>query len=63
MKRETIGIVRPMGLNGRVVIPVEFRKELDIEIGDDCEIKLVNINKSKKVIEITKKKELENEQN
>ncbi|MEA4912561.1 MAG: AbrB/MazE/SpoVT family DNA-binding domain-containing protein [Oscillospiraceae bacterium] len=32
------GIVREMDKLGRVVIPVEFRRMLDIAVGDDLEI-------------------------
>lgn len=53
--RDYIGITRNLDQLGRVVIPVEFRRELGIELGDELEIKLVQLNKKDKVIEITKK--------
>ena len=38
---ETIGIKRKLDNLGRVVIPIEFRKELDIKVLDKIEIFLV----------------------
>lgn len=54
-KREYIGITRPVDQVGRVVIPSEIRKELDINADDILELKIIQINKTKKVIEISKK--------
>ena len=56
-ERKSIGITRPLDKAGRVVIPSEIRKELDIIPDDILEIKMVVIDKNKKVIEITKKEE------
>lgn len=54
-KRQVIGINRPLDNVGRVCLPVEFRKELGIEINEILEIKLVSVDRNKKVIEISKK--------
>jgi len=32
------GIVRELDIHGRIVIPMEIRKSLDIEVGDRIEI-------------------------
>ena len=54
MKRNYVGITRPLDRAGRVVIPSEIRKELNINPDDILEIKVL-VEKNKKVIEITKK--------
>lgn len=55
MKRKYFGITRPLDRCGRVVIPAEYRKELDINPEDELELKIVIVEKNKKVIEIMKK--------
>lgn len=56
-KREYIGITRQVDQLGRIVIPVEIRRELDIDLGEELEIKIALLNKRTKVIEIRKKGE------
>ena len=53
-KREYIGVIRNVDKTGRVSLPIEFRKELEIETTDDVEIRLVLVD-GKKVIEIKKR--------
>ena len=55
MKRNYVGITRPLDRAGRVVIPSEIRKELNINPDDILEIKIAVVEKNKKIIEITKK--------
>ena len=54
-KREYFGFTRVMDEHNRVIIPPELRKELGINAKDELELKLVILNKTKKVIEISKK--------
>lgn len=54
-QRETIGIIRKVDVVGRISIPAEYRRELNIEIDDELEISLVLLSNKEKVIEIRKK--------
>lgn len=56
-QREKIGIVRKIDSLGRISIPAEYRRELNIEIDDELEISLVLLSNKEKVIEIRKKGE------
>lgn len=56
-QREHIGIIRKLDVCGRVSIPIEYRKELNIDIDDELEISLVLLSNKEKVIEIKKKGE------
>ncbi len=44
MKIKNVGIVRRVDPLGRIVIPIEMRKELNIEIKDPVEISLEGSN-------------------
>ncbi len=55
MSRKHIGVTRQIDNTGRISLPSEFRKELDINFGEDVEISLIEIEKNIKVIEIKKK--------
>ena len=59
-RKKYVGITRSIDPVGRLVIPIEFRKELGIEVGEEVEIRLATIGKQRKVIEV-RKKEKENE--
>lgn len=54
-QREAIGIIRKVDVVGRISIPAEYRRELNIEIDDELEISLVLLSNKEKVIEIRKK--------
>ena len=56
-KREYVGLIRVMDTQNRVMIPPELRQELGLNPKDELELKLVILNKTKKVIEISKKGE------
>lgn len=56
-EREYIGFSRVMDNNNRIVIPVEIREFFNINPKDELEFKIVRINKTKYVIELTKKGE------
>ena len=53
--RESIGITRKVDVVGRVSIPAEYRRELNIDVEDELEIRLVLLSNKEKVIEIKKK--------
>ena len=58
MTRDKIGIIRKVDEMGRIVIPKEIRKQLDIEIGTNVEISMIKIQNDKKnkeyVVELRK---------
>ena len=58
MIRDKIGIIRKVDEMGRIVIPKEIRKQLDIEIGTNVEISMIKIQNDKKnkeyVVELRK---------
>ena len=58
MTRDKIGIIRKVDELGRVVIPKEIRKQLDIDVGTNIEISMVKIQNDKKskeyVVELRK---------
>ena len=53
--RESIGITRKVDVVGRISIPAEYRRELNIDVEDELEIRLVLLSNKEKVIEIKKK--------
>ena len=59
-RKKYVGISRSMDPVGRITLPIEYRKELGIEVGEEVEVRLATIGNKKKVIEI-RKKEKENE--
>ena len=54
-QREKIGIVRKIDNLGRLSVPAEYRRELNIESDDEVEISLVLLQNKEKVLEIKKK--------
>lgn len=58
MIRDKVGIIRKVDEMGRIVIPKEIRKQLDIEIGTNVEISMIKIQNDKKnkeyVVELRK---------
>ena len=59
-RKKYVGINRTIDPVGRVTIPIEYRNELGINVGESVEIRLATIGNQKKVIEI-RKVEKENE--
>lgn len=59
-RKKYIGISRVIDPVGRIVIPIEYRKESGINVGEEVEIRLATVGNHKKVIEI-RKKEKDNE--
>lgn len=57
VQRQYFGFTRAIDGQGRILIPPELKKELNLNAKDEVELKLVIINKKQKVIEISKKGE------
>lgn len=54
-KREYIGFTRVVDANNRIIIPSEIRDLFGIKPNDELEFKVVQIDRKRKAIEITKK--------
>ena len=54
-QRECVGVVKIIDSLNRIIIPSDMRKEIGVNAGDEVEVRIVQLNKKEKVIEIRKK--------